>query len=623
MITQLKMINWRAYEEYAMEFKKGITFLMGANGSGKTSVLEAIAYALTGEAALFQKGERSHLLRNPDKPGTVYLTFEVGTACYEIMRTQNPDRAGDAYIKNLKDQKSLARTHAGVTKQVEKLLGISDDFLRRIIYMAEGDVFSFINNPPKDALDIQIRSVLGLTQLDQFAIALTASEKSLKNRLNSLQDLNANLVRLGVRSLDELDNKLTGENAARENFLTQLESVGRYLGALEQNTNTLRNFQKTTEVLEAEINTCPDLWTAFDIVSVVDFFEDLEHFILAEEYREDEIDLALANLDGQEEAYKKIIALLKPFEYSAKTVPCPVCGKPITGPEQLTITLKVERDVEQLNIERSNQTQRKQEIAQRIEKLNNQIKQLKPLRNLMMHPDPQLPGIHAGQTFPDLINTIVDLSKNEQSLRKAELEKRREEIKKRIKELDLFIAEYQVIKNHLGDFGFNSPEDLEKELIQIETRLLSLRAASQAIEETLQSQQNTDMKVIYEQIAELWSSFRGGEEIWEMEYNVEGYPVMTNDGEQTRLDLRQLSGGEKTALLIQLHTVMAHHFSQSDFLMIDEPLEHLDPVNRRSLIRFLVDAYHHQIFGQAIIATFEESLVRKYQSNEGVNIVLV
>jgi DNA repair exonuclease SbcCD ATPase subunit len=131
------------------------------------------------------------------------------------------------------------------------------------------------------------------------------------------------------------------------------------------------------------------------------------------------------------------------------------------------------------------------------------------------------------------------------------------------------------------------------------------------------------MKVIYEQIADLWSSFRGGEEIWEMEYNVDGYPVMTKSGEDTKLDLRQLSGGEKTALLIQLHTIMAHHFSNSDFLMIDEPLEHLDPVNRRSLIKFLVDAYNHEMFGQAIIATFEESLIRKYQSSEGINIILV
>ena len=62
------------------------------------------------------------------------------------------------------------------------------------------------------------------------------------------------------------------------------------------------------------------------------------------------------------------------------------------------------------------------------------------------------------------------------------------------------------------------------------------------------------------------------------------------DGEGRQLDLSQFSGGEKTALLIMLHTIIAHHFSRSDFLLIDEPLEHLDPINRRSLIRFLVGA---------------------------------
>ncbi|MFH1636018.1 MAG: hypothetical protein ABIG63_18655 [Chloroflexota bacterium] len=56
---------------------------------------------------------------------------------------------------------------------------------------------------------------------------------------------------------------------------------------------------------------------------------------------------------------------------------------------------------------------------------------------------------------------------------------------------------------------------------------------------------------------------------------------------------------------------------------MDEPLEHLDSINRRSLFRFLVDAYRHQVFGQAVIATFEEALIRKYQSMEGVNVIAV
>lgn len=109
MITYLKMINWRAYDEKEFHFKKGITFLMGANGSGKTSILEAISYAFTGEAALFTGGDRTQLLRNPKKPGTVTLRLEVADFEYEIERTQKPDRAGDARITRLSDKKNAGK----------------------------------------------------------------------------------------------------------------------------------------------------------------------------------------------------------------------------------------------------------------------------------------------------------------------------------------------------------------------------------------------------------------------------------------------------------------------------------------------------------------------------------
>jgi len=150
--------------------------------------------------------------------------------------------------------------------------------------------------------------------------------------------------------------------------------------------------------------------------------------------------------------------------------------------------------------------------------------------------------------------------------------------------------------------------------------MLSIRAASQATEITLATQQTTDMHSIYQQIAGLWSTFTGIDG-WIVEMDMQGYPAVINPENGLKLDMRQLSGGEKTALLIMLHTIIAHHFSKSDFLMIDEPLEHLDPINRRSLVRFLVEAYQHNVFGQAVIATFEESLIRKYQSVEGINII--
>ncbi len=57
--------------------------------------------------------------------------------------------------------------------------------------------------------------------------------------------------------------------------------------------------------------------------------------------------------------------------------------------------------------------------------------------------------------------------------------------------------------------------------------------------------------------------------------------------------------------------------------MVYESLEHLDAVNGRYLNCFLVQSYHCGMFNQPIIATFEESLIRKYLSEDGVNIMLV
>jgi len=123
--------------------------------------------------------------------------------------------------------------------------------------MAEGDVFNFLNKPPKDALDNQIRSVLGLTQLNEFSDALYASEKHFKTQLKTLQDLNSDLARLQVKSLVELDSKLSGGQKARDEFLNQLDNIGRELGSLDQSASTIRNFQKEIDIVKSAMSSSP------------------------------------------------------------------------------------------------------------------------------------------------------------------------------------------------------------------------------------------------------------------------------------------------------------------------------------------------------------------------------
>src|SRR5207244_13523530 len=51
MIRRLTLSNWRAYDRLDLTFEEGVTFLVAANGVGKSSIVMAAAWGLLGEAS--------------------------------------------------------------------------------------------------------------------------------------------------------------------------------------------------------------------------------------------------------------------------------------------------------------------------------------------------------------------------------------------------------------------------------------------------------------------------------------------------------------------------------------------------------------------------------------------
>jgi exonuclease SbcC len=84
IIKKIVLDNIRSYEHQEINFKEGSTLLSGDIGSGKTSVLLAIEFALFG----LQPGQRgAALLRNGKSEGGVRIVFEVDNKEIEIERT--------------------------------------------------------------------------------------------------------------------------------------------------------------------------------------------------------------------------------------------------------------------------------------------------------------------------------------------------------------------------------------------------------------------------------------------------------------------------------------------------------------------------------------------------------
>tara|TARA_B110000263_G_scaffold54370_1_gene45767 strand:+ start:1563 stop:3662 length:2100 start_codon:yes stop_codon:yes gene_type:complete len=95
ILESIELKNIRSYDEQEIIFPKGITLFEGDMGSGKSSILMAIEFALFGTGS--QKGDG--LLSKKTKEGSVTLKFEVDGTSYEIKRdlkrTTKTVRQGD------------------------------------------------------------------------------------------------------------------------------------------------------------------------------------------------------------------------------------------------------------------------------------------------------------------------------------------------------------------------------------------------------------------------------------------------------------------------------------------------------------------------------------------------
>jgi chromosome segregation ATPase len=78
-----------------------------------------------------------------------------------------------------------------------------------------------------------------------------------------------------------------------------------------------------------------------------------------------------------------------------------------------------------------------------------------------------------------------------------------------------------------------------------------------------------------------------------------------------RIAFEHFSGGEKTFSIVMLRMLALQMLSRARFLVLDEPLEHLDARNRRVLARLMCRASESDgPLAQVIVTTYEESLAR-------------
>jgi DNA repair exonuclease SbcCD ATPase subunit len=204
------------------------------NGTGKTTIINALSYSLYGQALTNIRKE--NLINKINSKGMlVTVEFEKNGNLYRIERGRKPNVlklfVNDSQIKTEEVEDDSQGDSRETQKAIEQMLGMSHTMFKHLVAL-NTYTEPFLSMKAADQREI-IEQLLGITLLSEKAEALKLLVKETKDRINS-EELKINAVKTANENVQKSIDSLQLKSSAWDNKQqTELESLGRAIVNLE------------------------------------------------------------------------------------------------------------------------------------------------------------------------------------------------------------------------------------------------------------------------------------------------------------------------------------------------------------------------------------------------------
>ena len=224
MLKTLELQNIRSYDELKVDFPEGIILFEGATGSGKSTILMAIEFALFGLGSI--KG--SSLLRLGSQQGNVSLTFDVDGKEYTINRTLEKKgqsvHQGSGYVIEPKGKLSLEPSE--LKQRILDILHFNEPenpkaqslIYRYAVFTPQEEMKTILTYKP----DERLQTLRKAFRLEEYKIAIENSSKLSSEIKNKIIEFKASSKEL--ESKQENQKKKDKEKVQIEKILEEFET---------------------------------------------------------------------------------------------------------------------------------------------------------------------------------------------------------------------------------------------------------------------------------------------------------------------------------------------------------------------------------------------------------------
>jgi len=480
-ILSIEIQNFKPFRNLTVpqegELPDGLILIKGPNSTGKSSLFEAILWAIWGPTVVDLTNDE--LVSFSSSFCKVTLIFEVSGHRYKIERSYDSASGMNVilYHQSNSTWKRAADKTRTVETEIESILNISSKQALNTLLVRQGEV-ALIANATPSVLRGMLVEVYNLALLEKMEDQLRNLENDLNNRYNALEYDYTNPEYI-KQKIEESRTKIQTQKGLLVEKGKQVKDAEKALKkmpesemleklySLQQDIEKITSdYERAVRMRDTELSKDEGLLSADEklvLARMASLKKQSEKIDATEEQLKEEIselDFEVGSLLGEGKRLQKASEILQSGEDEAK---CPTCSKPMTVEEMNKILAEYKETIK-------NAISRAEELKRKREDLSSSAREASEKK------------IEISKLI-DAIGRVIDLQKEVDLL-----EKRSDEAKNDLQKA-MTEAGIKSIDTLLKKYESKDISELHRKLTRLEGDLKSLESEYKSIEDSIQEEE--------------------------------------------------------------------------------------------------------------------------------------